>query len=85
MIVDITRIEESKVILNSDEFTIYQTIEESLEVVVFDAEKKQIDLIYNIDPSVREPIRGDISRLRQIVINLLSNAVKFTDHGKLLI
>ncbi len=45
------------------------------------AEKRGIALGLDIDPSARQEVSGDPSRIRQIADNLVSNALKFTDKG----
>src|SRR3546814_7607541 len=45
------------------------------------AESKRLRLNLHIDPGLRLAVRGDPTRLRQVLSNLLSNAVKFTERG----
>lgn len=54
-------------------------------MVSFDSEKKQLELISDIDSHLHDHIIGDAGRLRQILINLLSNAVKFSSGGEILL
>lgn len=73
-ILDFSRLEQNKLPLEAIPFSLYQILEESLEVVAFESEKKQIDLICDIDPNLHDSVVGDATRLRQILINLLGNA-----------
>ncbi len=50
---DLSKMEENKMVLECRAFSIRTTLEESLEVVHFEAERKRIDLLYDIDPSVQ--------------------------------
>ena len=46
------------------------------------AAEKELDLAYLFEGDVPRRDRGDVTRLRQILVNLLSNAVKFTDERR---
>ncbi len=50
---DLSKMEENKMVLECRAFSIRTTLEESLEVAHFEAERKRIDLLYDIDPSVQ--------------------------------
>lgn len=46
------------------------------------ARDKDIDLLFVLEPDLPDMVRGDLNRLRQVLLNLLSNAIKFTQHGE---
>jgi PAS domain S-box-containing protein len=81
-VLDFSKIEAGKLELEYIPFSLCDSIEESLHVVVSKAAEKQLDLIYNIESHTPNALIGDPVHLRQILVNLLSNAVKFTETGE---
>jgi signal transduction histidine kinase len=84
-VLDFSKIDEAKMVLEKETFNLRQAIQDSLEVVFLDAEKKGLELLSDIDSNVPEAIEGDCRRFRQIVINLLSNAIKFAEKGEVIL
>ncbi|TXI50498.1 MAG: sensor histidine kinase [Lysobacter sp.] len=80
-ILDYSKLEASKLQLESTNFNLRETLEAVLQLMERPAQSKGLRLNLTIDPSVRLPVRGDPVRLRQVLSNLLSNAVKFTERG----
>ncbi|PIQ47645.1 MAG: hypothetical protein COW03_14125 [Cytophagales bacterium CG12_big_fil_rev_8_21_14_0_65_40_12] len=80
-ILDFSIIESGKVTLEESIFSLKRVVEESLNLVAYEAKGKNIGLNLYIDEDVPEFICSDQNRLRQIIVNLLSNAVKFTEKG----
>jgi PAS domain S-box-containing protein len=80
-ILDFSRIESGKISLEDHVFGLKKVIEESMGLVTYEAEKKEVGLSLIIENDVPEIVLTDRARLRQILLNLLSNAVKFTDTG----
>jgi signal transduction histidine kinase/CheY-like chemotaxis protein len=80
-ILDISKLEAEKFELEEIGFSLEDVIEEAVELLGPKAQKKQLELAIWRDEATHAPVRGDPSRLRQIVLNLVSNAIKFTDHG----
>ncbi len=81
-ILDFSKIEAGKLELELVEFDLYLLIEETLEMLAFNAQEKDLELTYRIAPEVPALVCGDAKRLRQIIVNLLGNAIKFTSQGE---
>ena len=82
-ILDFSKVEAGKLVLEKHAFDIRDCVGESLDLISSLAAKKEIELLYYVDDSVRPIITSDITRVRQILVNLLSNAVKFTEKGEI--
>lgn len=80
-ILDFSKLEAGRMKLDAVPFRFRDALEGTRRVVAFLAERKQIDLHWNIDDAVPEWLLGDSGRLQQILLNLLDNAVKFTEEG----
>jgi len=80
-ILDFSKIEAGKLELKNSDFRLDRTIAEVVELLLPKAQKKGLRLHYAIDAGVSGALRGDPSRLRQVLVNLVGNAVKFTENG----
>ncbi|MFO1350538.1 MAG: ATP-binding protein [Gammaproteobacteria bacterium] len=80
-ILDFSRIEAGKMMLDEIDFDLRELIQDSIEMVAEGARKKGLDLRYTAADQIPSRVRGDPSKLRQIIVNLLGNAVKFTERG----
>jgi PAS domain S-box-containing protein len=81
-ILDFSKIEAGKIDFEVIDFNLRETMELTMKTLALRAEEKGLELICDISPDVPEGIRGDPTRLRQVVINLIGNAIKFTDSGE---
>ncbi len=80
-ILDISKIEADRVTLKLEDFALAQMIDDILRMQEAAAAVKGLQLSREIDPSLPGTLRGDVMRLRQILINFIGNAIKFSDHG----
>lgn len=81
-ILDISRIEAGKLVLETIDFDFRETIRSAVQLLQERAKVKGIALTFEVDAAVPGLVRGDPHRLRQILLNLLNNAVKFTEKGR---
>src|SRR6185436_17362247 len=81
-ILDFSKIESGRLSLEEVEFDVRECIEGALDLLAPKCAEKGIDLLYEVTDGVPGAVRGDPTRLRQILVNLLGNAVKFTDRGE---
>lgn len=57
-------------------FSFRQTIFGVLKTLVVRAKQNDIDLMYDVDPTIPDLLVGDSLRLRQVITNLVGNAVR---------
>jgi PAS domain S-box-containing protein len=81
-ILDFSKIETGKIDLEPVKTDIIKMAENAIDVVTYQASKKNLDLVFHIKKSVPQFAVCDVVRLRQVLVNLLGNAVKFTDEGR---
>tara|TARA_R100000027_G_scaffold6290_1_gene5029 strand:- start:2644 stop:5277 length:2634 start_codon:yes stop_codon:yes gene_type:complete len=84
-ILDLSKIEASKLEIESIDFNLQELVEETLDIIAESAQSKGLELIGSFAPELPIFVSGDPGRLRQILINLLGNAVKFTQSGEVLL
>jgi two-component system sensor histidine kinase/response regulator len=84
-ILDFSKIEAGRLDLEAVEFDLHTTVESVADVLAMRAREKGLELTFYIRPTVPTWLRGDPSRLRQILVNLVGNAIKFTDQGQVVI
>ena len=82
-ILDISKIEAGKLVLENTDFSIKKTIAHVHSLVSNKAQTKQLQLNIEIAPELPLMLRGDPLRIQQILLNFLSNAIKFTDQGQI--
>jgi PAS domain S-box-containing protein len=82
-ILDFSKIEAGKIDLEDTDFNLRESIESTLKTLALRADEKGLELLCEVAPEVPEVVRGDSTRLRQILINLVGNAIKFTDKGEI--
>ncbi len=81
-ILDFSKIEAGRIDLESLDFDLRECLETTLKTLALRADEKGLELMCEVAPEVPNVVRGDASRLRQVVINLIGNSIKFTNQGE---
>ncbi|HIG75450.1 MAG TPA: response regulator, partial [Bacteroidetes bacterium] len=84
-VLDFSKIEAGMLELEEHPFDLVECLEDSVDVVAYRASQRGIELGCLVEPGVPPVVRGDVTRLRQVIVNLLSNAVKFTEEGEVVV
>ena len=82
-ILEISRIEADRVVLEEQDFTLAQAIDEVLGRQEAAAREKGLVLSRTLAPTLPDLLRGDVFRLQQILLNLVGNAIKFSERGQI--
>lgn len=81
-ILDFSKIEAGRLDLEMRDFDIREEVAAAMKPVGVRAQSKNLDLSWFVSPGTPSWVRGDSTRLRQILVNLVGNAIKFTDQGQ---
>jgi PAS domain S-box-containing protein len=81
-ILDISKIEAGKLVLETMEFAVAQLCRSLVDSFAGLAEAKGVALEFTLADGAGDRYLGDPTRVRQILGNLVSNALKFTDQGR---
>jgi signal transduction histidine kinase/CheY-like chemotaxis protein len=81
-ILDFSKIEAGKLDLETIDFSLRDSMENVLRVLSVQAHQKKLELSCHVLPDTPDRLKGDPTRLRQILMNLVGNAVKFTAKGE---
>ena len=80
-ILDLSKIESNKIEIENIVFDASEEFESAIETYAVGAAEKNIDLNFYMDPMISSKLKGDPTKIKEIIINLLSNAIKFTSYG----
>ncbi len=81
-ILDLSKIEARKVVLENRSFAPRQTIDDVVQLLRVQAAAKGLGFHSKISPRIPLRLAGDAHRLRQVLTNLTANAIKFTERGE---
>jgi signal transduction histidine kinase/DNA-binding response OmpR family regulator len=86
-VLDFSKIESGKLELEIEPVSVRGAVEEACDIAAPRAREKGLELIIDVPEdgqasAVPAAIKGDVTRLRQVLINLINNAVKFTSTGE---
>jgi signal transduction histidine kinase len=81
-ILDFSKIEAGKLDLETVDFSLRGSLAQTMKTLAGRARQKGLELNLRVDPQACDLIRGDPTRLRQIIVNLVGNSIKFTSSGE---
>lgn len=77
-ILDMSKIEKGKLELHDEPFHLGELMEQISSIIRSGASEKNLNIEFKTVGIVHEVLRGDVKRIRQVLLNLIGNAVKYT-------
>lgn len=82
-ILDFSKIESGKMEVLNAPYSLSSVINDVVTMIKVQTTAKKLDFILDIEPNLPDNLRGDPTKLRQVMINLLNNATKYTEKGSI--
>ncbi|MDR1618576.1 MAG: transporter substrate-binding domain-containing protein [Treponema sp.] len=82
-ILDFSKIEAGKMDITNEEYMFGSLIHDVENIIKFRIAETPLKFIANVDANLPCKLRGDMGRVRQILLNLLNNAIKYTREGSI--
>src|SRR5213594_1749623 len=84
-ILDYSKIEAQHLELEAIPFDLAKVVHATASLLAVRAREKHLELLADVAPEVPRVVRGDPTRLRQVLMNLIGNAIKFTEQGEVVV
>ncbi len=84
-ILDFSKVDSGKLDLELLDFDLHSHFNDIATAMALRAHEKGLELILDTGGLPHTMVRGDPTRLRQILVNLISNAIKFTEEGEIVV
>src|SRR5882672_4000220 len=84
-ILDYSKIEAEHLELESIPFDVSKVVHATASLLAVRARERHLELLADVAPEVPRAVRGDPTRLRQVLMNLIGNAIKFTEQGEVVV
>ncbi|HEY6137762.1 MAG TPA: response regulator, partial [Thermoanaerobaculia bacterium] len=84
-VLDYSKIEADRLDIDAVAFDLPRLVYTTASLLAVRAREKEIELIPDVSVDVPQTVRGDPTRLRQVLTNLIGNAVKFTSTGEVVV
>jgi len=84
-ILDLSKIEAGEVVLETLDFDLEVILGQVCDLMSIRTKGKKLELAFQVVHGTGINLRGDPTRLQQILINLIGNSIKFTEVGHVLI
>jgi len=81
-VLDYSKVATAEIELELVPFQLERPFEEVLRCLAVTAEQKGLEMTALLHPALPAVVRGDLFRLRQVLMNLVGNAIKFTEEGE---
>ncbi|WP_370261158.1 response regulator [Limnobacter sp.] len=80
-VLDVSKIEAGAMEIEHRAFSVRGVFDSLADTMAGAVSEKKLELVLSVGSTVPDSIKGDATKLRQVLINLAGNAIKFTENG----
>ena len=82
-ILDYSKLESGELELSDEIYESMSLFYDICSIAKIQLGEKELEFQVDINPLFPVSLKGDVVRLKQIILNLISNAIKYTEHGEI--